>query len=100
MSNIKTYECKKCNESKPIEKMCKRKNTKGIVVVRPQCQICKYKASSKYKNKERMKKYYENNKEKINKRSKEYYENNRERILEKSKKKYTKNKVKQKEYFL
>lgn len=102
MEEIQLYECKKCNVSKILKKMCKRKNRKGVVIVRPLCQSCKYEGSNKELNKKRLEKFYkkqkhpadikkqyqrrycekhkdklktfkEVNKEAINKKAREYY---------------------------
>jgi len=95
MTDIQTYECKKCKEFKPFKKMCKRKDKEGNIIICPQCQSCKYNSSNKEKNKKRMKKYYDNNKEKVKEYTLNYLKNNPEKQA-----KYIKNaKRKQREYY-
>lgn len=81
MENQQLYECIKCNVSKNLRKMCKRKDKKNQIIIRPLCQSCKYESSNKEFNKKRLDNFYKNNPTKNQKEyNRRYYEKNKEKL--------------------
>ena len=83
--------CRKCGETKPIEKFVKNENS---------CKVCRaeYKKEYYIKNKEHVKEYQIKNKDEIKNRKKEYHLKNKEYFKEHRKKYRIKNKEYIKEY--
>ena len=96
--NMKTKQCSKCKEVKPVDCFSKRKSRKGGL--QSYCKSCRaeYYKANREKIAECSRKHYEANRGKLLEYKRNYSEENREKLLEYKRKYYEENREKLLEY--